>query len=107
MRGRSPGRKPDTAPSRIRAPGASSFSRVVLRPTPGREHVFRRSLLTLGAGLALSGAVLTGSGAHAADITPAQAADYAAGYLGRLMDPTGYVPALSGVSYNDTAWSVL
>ena len=66
--------------------------------------MLRRSLLTLGAGLALTG-VLTGA-AHA-DVTPAQAADYAAGWLGRTMDPTGYVPSLGGPDYNTTALSVL
>lgn len=67
--------------------------------------MLRRSLLTLGTGLALSGVVL--SGTARADVTPAQAADYAAGWLGRTIDPTGYVPALSGVSYTDTAWAVI
>jgi hypothetical protein len=66
--------------------------------------VLRRSLLSLGAGLALTG-VLAGT-AHA-DVTPAQAADYAAGWLGRTIDPTGYVPSLGGADYSTTAYAVL
>ena len=92
----------------MRAPGASSFSRVVApSDSEGTVRVLRRSLLsTLGAGLALAGVVTFAGSAHA-DVTPAQAADYAAGWLGRTMDPTGYVPSLGGADYNTTALSVL
>ena len=66
--------------------------------------MLRRSLISLGAGLALTGVL---AGAAHADVTADQAADYAAGYLGRLMDPTGYVPSLGGPEYNTTALAVL
>lgn len=58
------------------------------------------------AGLALAAALALPGTAHAAT-TPQQSAEYGAGYLGRLMDATGYVPALSGPDYNSTALAVL
>ena len=60
---------------------------------------------TFTAGLALALALALPGTAHA--VTPAQAAGYGAGYLGRLMDPTGYVPSLSGPDYGTTASAVL
>ena len=62
---------------------------------------------TFTTGLALAAALALPGVGNAATVTPAQAADYGAGYLGRLMDPTGYVPALSGPDYNTTALAVL
>ena len=62
---------------------------------------------TFAVGLALTAALALPGVGNAATITPQQAAEYGAGYLGRLMDPTGYVPALSGADYNTTAAAVL
>ncbi|HVF03547.1 MAG TPA: hypothetical protein VNA20_01785 [Frankiaceae bacterium] len=62
---------------------------------------------TFTAGLALATALAIPGVGNAATITPEQAADYGAGYLGRLMDPTDYVPALSGANYSETALAVL
>lgn len=69
--------------------------------------MLRRSLATTAAGLALTGLVSFGATASAVDVTPDQAADYAAGWLGRTMDPTGYMPSLGGPDYNTTALAVL
>jgi hypothetical protein len=67
--------------------------------------VLRRSLLTtLGAGLALTGML---AGTARAEIAPETAGTYAAGWLGRTMDPTGYVPSLGGADYSTTAYAVL
>jgi hypothetical protein len=63
----------------------------------------RRSTLTAGLALAFA---LTGT-ARAATLTPALAADYGAGWLGRQLDATGYIAALSGPDYNSTALAVL
>jgi len=63
---------------------------------------------TFTAGLALSGALALPGAASAGTITIDQAAaEYGAGYLGRLIDPTGYVAALSGPDYVNTANAVL
>jgi hypothetical protein len=57
--------------------------------------------IALGAVLALPGV------GNAATITPEQAADYGAGWLGRELDDTGYLAALSGPDYSNTAFAVL
>lgn len=59
------------------------------------------------AGLALAAALALPGVASAAPLTPAQSADYGAGWLGRQLDATGYVAALSGPDYNSTALAVL
>lgn len=84
-----------------RCAGGVAVSRV--RPRPKGHARVRRHLLT--AGLALATALALPGTAHAT--TPAEAAGYGAGYLGRLMDPTGYVPALSGPDHGTTASAVL
>jgi hypothetical protein len=59
------------------------------------------------AGLALAGLLVLPGVATAATLTPAQAAQYGAGWVGRRLDATGYVAALSGPDYNATALGVL
>jgi hypothetical protein len=66
--------------------------------------VLRRSLT---AGLALAAVLVLPGAAHAADPTPQQAAEYGAGWLGRKIEPTGYLPSLGGPDYNSTALAVL
>ena len=61
---------------------------------------------TSTAGLALAAALALPGVANAAT-TPEQAAGYGAGWLGRQMQATGYVAALSGPDYNTTALGVL
>jgi hypothetical protein len=65
--------------------------------------VLRRSLT---AGLALA-AVLVLPGIAVAAPTPAEAASYGAGWLGRELDATGYIGSLGGPDYNTTALAVL
>ncbi|HEU0129374.1 MAG TPA: hypothetical protein VFQ85_00090 [Mycobacteriales bacterium] len=67
--------------------------------------MLRRSLT---AGLALAGVLAVTGPAHAATtITPQQAAEYGAGWVGRQLDATGYVSGLGGPDYNTTALGVL
>lgn len=68
------------------------------------RHSLRRSLT---AGLALAAVLVLPGAANAATPTPQQAAEYGAGWLGRQIDPTGYVPSLGGPDYNTTALAVL
>ena len=58
-------------------------------------------------GLALASALCLPGVANAATITPAEAAGYGAGWLGRSLDDTGYIASLSGPDYNTTALAVL
>jgi hypothetical protein len=63
---------------------------------------------TFTAGLALAAALALPGVASAKTVTPeGAAAEYGAGYLGRLLDPTGYIAALSGPDYTNTANAVL
>lgn len=67
--------------------------------------MFRRT--TLAATAALAGALTLTGTANAATISPAQAAGYGAGWLGRELEPTGYVASLGGPDYNVTGLAVL
>jgi hypothetical protein len=70
--------------------------------------VLRRALAPpLTAGLALATVLVLPGAANAAAPTPQQAAEYGAGWLGRTIAPTGYVPSLGGPDYNTTALAVL
>jgi hypothetical protein len=64
----------------------------------------RRALV---AGLALASVLSVPYAASAATPTPGAAARYAAGWLGREMQATGYVAGLGGPDLNTTALSVL
>jgi hypothetical protein len=70
--------------------------------------VLRRSFVATGSlAVALAVTLALPGTATAAPTPQQQAAEYAAGWLGRAIAPTGYVASLGGPDYNTTALAVL